>query len=509
MNFTFWQPRNVGSTLGVLFSVIACQTAPNSPVTDGTSEVPSAAVSALARGPSSAITLEPKSISEPISLTPVNEGPEQVAAYASTRAVPRWADEGELGIADAPAPDGSVSEPARLLVPAPCDEYSGTRLSASAGGQTVDQSPVGQDFSSPRLSSLTRQVPGVLHSPTLRALTRRVLGEVSGSLLMQRATTDDQLPVVDATTNDQLPVVDETTNEQLPVVDETTNEQLRLAEQAAALGRMSLMQLRRIYQKFPFTPEELSAPLSDAKQDNSPRRRALLFRAASGQQVPTAIAEVLKIALELARPQGLYELTVGLYSPYIQQFKPSFALRWIAYEAGPAQFYLGEFCKGKKWRRYLENIAPNDQHARKALRRYWVLEALSGVIDSSKIEAEDIKTWLRTVRTQDPGKANREIRLTYWMLDALGVQLTVGNWDTVLSSWRSQEVSGQLAELVQAAAQSQQDEVVALAAILIGNRPLQQVPPYQMAKILSALAQVGLAEDARRLAVEVAISSQL
>ena len=304
---------------------------------------------------------------------------------------------------------------------------------------------------------------------------------------MQRATTDDQLPVVDATTDNQL----------------------RLAEQAAALGRMSLIQLRHIYQKFPFTPEELSAPLSDAKQDNSPRRRALLFRAASGQQVPTAIAEVLKIALELARPQGLYELTVGLYGPYIQQFKPSFALRWIAYEAGPAQFYLGEFCKGKKWRRYLENIAPNDQHARKALRRYWVLEALSGVIDSSKIEAEDIKTWLRTVRTQDPGKANREIRLTYWMLDALGVQLTVGNWDTVLSSWRSQEVSGQLAELVQAAAQSQQDEVVALAAILIGNRPLQQVPPYQMAKILSALAQVGLAEDARRLAVEVAISSQL
>ena len=133
MNFRFWQPRNIGSTLGVLFSVIACQTAPNSPVNDGTSEAPSAAVSALARGPSSAITLEPESISEPISLTPVSEGHEQVAAYASTRAVPRWADEGELGVADAPAPDGSVSEPARLLVAAPCDEYSETRLSASTG----------------------------------------------------------------------------------------------------------------------------------------------------------------------------------------------------------------------------------------------------------------------------------------------------------------------------------------------------------------------------------------
>jgi hypothetical protein len=498
MNFRFWQPRNVCSTLGVLFSVIACQTAPNSPVNDGNSEAPSAVVSALARGQSPVITLEPETISEPISLTPVSEGHEQVAVQASTRAVPRWADEGELGIADAPVPDGFVSEPARLLVAAPCDEYSESRLSASAGGQTVDQRPVGQDFSSPRLSSLTRQVPGVLHSPTLRALTRRFLGEFSGSLSMQRATIDDQVPVVDAATDDQL-----------HVAIATTDDELRLAEQAAALGRMSLIQLRRIYQQFPFTPEELSAPLSDAKQDNSPRRRALLFRAATGQQVPTAIAEVLKIALELARPQGLYELTVGLYGPYIQQFKASFALRWIAYEAGPAQFYLGEFCKGKKWRRYLENIAPNDQHARKALKRYWVLEALSGVVDSSKIEQEDIKTWLRTVTTQDPGKANREIRLTYWMLDALGVQLTVGNWDAVLSSWRSQEVRGQLAELVQAAAQSQQYEVVALAAILIGNRPLRQVPPYQMAKILSALAQVGLAEDARRLAVEVAISSQI
>jgi len=478
MSSRFWRLRNIGGTLGVLLSVMACQSSPDSSGSEG-NVTAAAEVPTPAPAPSPVVSSEPESLGEPISLTPISKGEEQVAAYAPARRVPRWADEGALrtpGAPVTPGTEGSNSEPARLEVADPCGDYGGMQLSAVAGEQAVGQSSVWQGSPSPRIGSLTRQVPSVLQSPTLRALTRRVLGKHSGGSAMQRATTDGQL---------------------------------RVAEQAAASGRMPLVQLRRIYQKFPFTPEELSAPLTDAGKDNSPRRRALLFRAASGQQVPTAIAEVLKIALELARPQGLYEMTVGLYGPYIQRFNASFALRWIAYEAGPAQFYLGDFCKARKWRRYLENIAPNDPRARKALKRYWVLEALSGVVDSSKIEPEDIKIWLRTVRGQGAGNANRKIRLAYWMLDALGVQLTVGNWGAVVSSGRSRGVSGQLSELVRAASQSQQDEVVALAAILVGNRPLRQVPPHRMAKILSALVQVGLAEDARRLAVEVAISARL
>ncbi|MBO44241.1 MAG: hypothetical protein CMM28_11015 [Rhodospirillaceae bacterium] len=565
MNSRFWLLRNIGGTFGILLSVMACQTTPDSSKNGGNAVVPGTAVSMPAPVPSPVVTGEIGSASEPISLTPVSTEQEQLAAYAPARAVPYWVEEGGMDATDTPSVDGLGAEPAIQQLSNPCDENNGgAQLSLAAGKLEIDQSSNEQRLSAPWVGSLLWQVPSALHSPALRALTGRVLGEHFGASLMRytmtddptresdvttddplrevdamidellrekNAMVDDELRQVDATVGDELREVDATIDELLRETEATTDDPLRetdaasddqlreentmaedvliLAEKAASTGRMPLIELRRIYQQFPFTPEELSAPLSEAKEDNSPRRRALLFRAASEQQVPTAIAEVLKIALELARLEGLFELTTGLYGPYIQEFNASFALRWIGYEAGPAQFYLGEFCKGKKWRRYLENIAPNDPNARKALKRYWILEALSGVVHSSKIETEDIHAWLRTVRAEDPENANRKIQFTYWMLDALGVSLTVGNWDTVVTSGRNLGVSDRLSEIAQAAAQSQKYEVVALAAILIGNRPLREVPPHHMAKILRALVQVGLAEDARRLAIEVAITAQL
>ena len=423
MNSRFRLLRNIGGTFGILLSVMACQTAPDSSKNGGNAVVPGTAVSMPAPVPSPVVTGEIGSASEPISLTPVSTEQEQLAAYAPARAVPYWVEEGGMDATDTPSVDGLGVEPAIQQLSNPCDENNGgAQLSLAAGKLEIDQSSNEQELSAPWVGSLLWQVPSALHSPTLRALTGRVLGEHFGASLMRYTMTDDPTRQPDVTTDDPLREVDAMIDDELRQVDATIGDELRkltrrstncyaklrrrqtdplretdaasddqlreentmaedvliLAEKAASTGRMPLIELRRIYQQFPFTPEELSAPLSEAKEDNSPRRRALLFRAASEQQVPTAIAEVLKIALELARLEGLFELTTGLYGPYIQEFNASFALRWIGYEAGPAQFYLGEFCKGKKWRRYLENIAPNDPNARKALKRYWILEALSG-----------------------------------------------------------------------------------------------------------------------------------
>lgn len=442
----------------VLALAAACQSTPDSVP----APPPQAAVAPQpADAPTPDSAPEQEAGGAPIVLTPANEGREQLAAYAPSPEIPAWR-----------RPDGAPGDPAETIETDPCGDHGGIQLGARALAGSVVTSP-GPYVSpggvpSPRIGSLRGQVPASLHSPVLRRLIRRHLGTTERS----RATKN-----------------------------------LAGAEQAAAAGTISYQELGQLYRQTPFEPEELEAPLTDALEKNSPRRRALLYHAASGQQVPTAIAEVMKVALELARPAGLYEMTIGLYAPYIRRFEASFALRWIGYEVGPAQFYLGEPCKARNWRRYLESIAPNDPDARRVIKRFWVWEALSGVVPVAQIDPEEIKNWVRNLRGQTFGR--RKIQLAYGMVAAFGGRLAVSDWGRTISAVQRQGGGARLAELEQAAQQSHIDEVAALSAIIVGARHLNQVSAGQAAKIISALSQVGLAEDARNFAVEMAIANKL
>lgn len=291
-----------------------------------------------------------------------------------------------------------------------------------------------------------------------------------------------------------------------PVETQSTSD-LEAAEIATSAGLMSFEQLRDLYLEFSFEPAELEAPLSDALEENSPRRRALLYQAAAAQEVPTAIAEVIKVALKLARPVGLYEMTLGLYAPFINKLDASFALRWIGYEVSQAQFYLGQPCKAKNWRRYLENITANDPDARHVMRRFWLWEVLSGVTHIGSIERDDVRKWFKAARADV--FRQRKIRLTYAMLDALNVRLQVQDWGKVLNEVRSDGITDNIKKIEEVAQEYQRDETVKLAADIIGSRRLTQILPAEAAAIIVSLIKIGFADYARKFAVEVAVANQL
>ena len=290
-------------------------------------------------------------------------------------------------------------------------------------------------------------------------------------------------------------------------VETQSADDLEAAEIATSAGLMSFEQLRDLYLKFSFEPAELEAPLSDALEENSPRRRALLYRAATKQEVPTAVAEVIKVAFKLARPVGLYEMTLGLYAPFIDKLDASFALRWIGYEVSQAQFYLGKPCKAKNWRRYLENITANDPDARQVMRRFWLWEVLSGVSHIGSIETGDVRKWVQTARADLLSR--RKIQLTYAMLDALNVKLQAKDWGKVLDEVRSDGVTDVLKKLEKVAEEYQREETVKLAVDILGSRRLSQIPPIEVAAIITSLIKIGFADHARKFAVEVAVANQL
>ncbi|MEE2933860.1 MAG: hypothetical protein VX941_10650 [Pseudomonadota bacterium] len=282
---------------------------------------------------------------------------------------------------------------------------------------------------------------------------------------------------------------------------------LKAAEIATSAGLMSFEQLRDLYLEFSFEPAEIEAPLSDALEENSPRRRALLYRAVAAQEVPTAIAEVIKVAFKLARPVGLYEMTLGVYAPFINKLNASFALRWIGYEVSQAQFYLGQPCKAKNWRRYLENITANDPDARQVMRRFWLWEVLSGVTHIGSIETDEIRKWFQAARADE--FRERKIQLTYAMLDALNIRLQVQDWGKVLDEVRSDGITDNIKKIEEVAQENQREETVKIVADILGPRRLIQIPPVEVAAIIASLIKIGFADYARKFAVEVAVANQL
>jgi hypothetical protein len=408
----------------------------------------------------------PEPSGDPISLTPSPKSYDQVAAY----------------VAPAPGtqlPDGqspsTLPDPTDVLSPAadPCVDpglATGTTQVSTVGGP---QTASGYAAPSPNIGELRSRLPAAIPSIAVRRMVREHLGVAPGGTGPARVTTDSGLESV---------------------------------EHSARTGALAIARWRQLIRGFPFTGEELKSPLSDADKDNSPRRRALLYSAASNQQVPTAVAEVFKIALDLARPNGLYALTVALYGPQIQRWKASFALRWIGYEAGPAQFLLGARCDAREWRRYMEGIAPSDANTRRTLRRFWLLEALAGVVRPSDVDTAEVRAWQRVTSAQGADGAYRKKVMTYLLLDATGFKLHVPDWEAVLGSAKTGAGD---ADLARAAAHSQADEVVALSAILIGSRLPGSVEPRLLAQIVSSLKQAGLDKEAHHLAVEAAIDARL
>ncbi len=124
---------------------------------------------------------------------------------------------------------------------------------------------------------------------------------------------------------------------------------LEAAEQAEMRGALDADTLRQIYLSVNFTPEELSGALSTSEKLSGPRGRALLYRAARGQKVASAQAEILSRAFALARKHGRLPTAVRVFEPVLAGIEPGDDLAWFAVEAGRASYVVGAFEAAAKW----------------------------------------------------------------------------------------------------------------------------------------------------------------
>jgi len=292
---------------------------------------------------------------------------------------------------------------------------------------------------------------------------------------------------------------------------------LRAAERAALAGAIGTSRLAQIYMSIEFSEAELNTALSTAANNWTPRGRALLYRAARMQTVPTAKAAVVQKAFELARTDGQLLLLVRLYRDMLKDIPVSADLAWFAGEGAKGLLALGEREAARPWLTLLRERQFRDRDARVARDRLWALAILAGDDRYRIDDGESMKAWLDVLREDEPentrGHAYERAGFALMLMQAIGLPIPETYWQMLLQPPQRSPVllppPAFVPALENAVRAGRLGETVLLSILMVGPDGTLGADPAQLRDVISALRSVGLEQEGRALALEAALTNGL
>ncbi|MEX2614575.1 MAG: hypothetical protein WD767_00620 [Alphaproteobacteria bacterium] len=337
---------------------------------------------------------------------------------------------------------------------------------------------------------------------------------------------------------------------------------LAAAERGALYGAITADRLAEAYASIEFSKEDLDNALSIADVTRSPRGRALLYQAALVHSVPTARAAVLQKALNVAHEDGWYALMVRVYETLLTALEPSGELSWFSVDAGRALYSLDRADLARRWLDALRGATSRDPGAADSADAMWVIASLAEMttegssapdastpvesrnqvgriprrVESVPVSALPVQgaaqsvrpastgalphigtdtaaadAWRAALREREPKTAVRRIADAYMLLTAAGVVVGDAEWRALLGdSGARMSVTpdpAYRAMLARASVHGRRGETVLLAALMLGESGPAEMDITVLAEIVSALRSVGLAAEARRIALEIAVQA--
>lgn len=292
---------------------------------------------------------------------------------------------------------------------------------------------------------------------------------------------------------------------------------LRAAERAAVAGAIGIARLAQIYMSIEFSESEINTALSTAEKNWTPRGRALLYRAARMQTVPTAKAAVIQKAFELGRRDGQLLLLVRLYAGMLKDLPVSADLAWFAGEAARGLLAMGEREAARPWLTLLRERRLRDDDARNARDRLWALAILAGDDRYSVDDEGGMTAWLNALRAEEPadtkGHAFELAGFGLVLMQAIGLSVPEGYWEKLLQPGQRVPVLAPppafTPALENAVRAGRLGETVLLSILMVGPDGTLGADPALLRDVISALRSVGLETDGRALALEAALTNGL
>ncbi len=316
---------------------------------------------------------------------------------------------------------------------------------------------------------------------------------------------------------------------------------LEAAQRAEAAGGLSAEELVAIYDLVELSPQELAEPSQAAKADGGLRGELILHRAARERVVPTARAELLRQMLNQAQARGAHATAARLAAPLLADIPPSSEFAWFAGDAARALLAAGRADLALSWYRLAQISASTDGNAAVAEAVLWPLLRLALGDGGAVAEVEEgrppagpqvvavrplapvsplawdggrLTAWRSTRDVFAPEAAGDQIMLLYSLFEALGEPLSESDWQVLVGAAASEPAARPPAAelwfgLERAAAEGRVGETVLRALIMLGEDGLGRTDPIVLAAAIRGLVKVGLAEEARSLAVEAAFAAGL
>lgn len=315
----------------------------------------------------------------------------------------------------------------------------------------------------------------------------------------------------------RIPTADEGLPGDKPITDPARRDRQRkavearivLAEQAVAAGSLDAEVLRELYKGIDLK-QDTDLPLLTKVAPEDIRGRALLYQSALTQTVPTARAEVITRAVELARLDGGEKgpdlAVVGrAYAAMLGEMEISAEMVWFAGTAARALLAAGETAKAKAWLDLLHSMSRNSLEAGVIADNLWPLERLLSPAEG-EMPAGAIRTWAASV--PEVVRASQR-QMLYTLFIAVGESVSPGVFAQGLNDQADQDVSSVRPAvwngLTAAARGKRVGETAALSLIALGSDGPAKAAAATLQKVVESLMAVGRDADARALAVEAAL----
>jgi hypothetical protein len=285
-----------------------------------------------------------------------------------------------------------------------------------------------------------------------------------------------------------------------------------IAERAVDLGALDVQQLRDLYLGVDFSQDAQPPQLTQITPDNV-RGRAFMYQLAVAQTVPTARAEVVARAIELARAdrgaRGPSFAVIGqVYAPLIAEIAADPTLIWFSGHAARALIAAGNADAALPWLDLVRQMARTNIEAGGIADGLWPVEHLAASGSQAQVTPQNLRSWQAVQRG---GTEARERLLN--LMAALGDPVTAAEWLPVLTAAKPLDVphpsAGLWNTLALAAREARVGDTAALALIAFGENDTNAVSPLTLAKVIESLLVVGREAEARALAVEAALAGGL
>lgn len=285
----------------------------------------------------------------------------------------------------------------------------------------------------------------------------------------------------------------------------SANERVLAAETAAANAALDGDNLREAYRTVSFTQQQISTALSLAGSQPVGLDRALLLQAAEAAAQPSLRAELVLVALEEGRADGLYYVTAKAFAPSILSLEPEPDLLWFAGSAGRALYALGKYEGANAWFDLARRESMISPQAQASLTTLWPYARLAGF--SASDWDGSLAAWGLARNESKEHIADLQTLLAS-AFEALG-QAEMSDLSRQLANYPSgtwpEPNNNTLLALRDAADGNRRGEAILLSLITLAPKGTQHLHPRKLEAICSALIRLGYPEEARHLAIEAAV----